>query len=123
MDALHPRLLPTDFPAAYAFYSELLPKTAVLSAGGPQGPYASWDVNGEGILSMLDRSAAAHIAGTGDGLMFVCRVDDVDAAADTAVQNGATLVAPPTNRPEWGPTLRTAHVRDPEGTLIELQSY
>lgn len=22
-----------------------------------------------------------------------------------------------------GPSLRTAHVRDPEGTLIELQSY
>ncbi|MGP3973568.1 hypothetical protein ACTWQF_05905 [Streptomyces sp. 8N114] len=26
-------------------------------------------------------------------------------------------------RPEWGPTLRTAHVRDPEGNVLEFQSY
>jgi len=32
-------------------------------------------------------------------------------------------VVAPADRPEWGPNLRTAHLRDPLGTLIELQSY
>ena len=27
------------------------------------------------------------------------------------------------DRPAWGPTLRTAHLRTPDGTLVELQSY
>jgi hypothetical protein len=28
---------------------------ASLAKGGPDGPYAHWDVGSEGVLSMLDR--------------------------------------------------------------------
>ncbi|WP_243088169.1 hypothetical protein [Streptomyces sp. 891-h] len=37
--------------------------------------------------------------------------------------NGAEDAAARVERPEWGPTMRTAHVRDPEGHLLEFQSY
>jgi catechol 2,3-dioxygenase-like lactoylglutathione lyase family enzyme len=134
MDALHPRLLVTDFPEAFAFYEAELPKLAGahLAAGGATGPYASWDVGGEGLLSLFDRkgferaglaSAAAAAAGAADGVMLVCRVSDVDEGARLCLEHGAVLVAPAVDRPEWGPGLRTAHLRDPGGVLIELQSY
>ncbi len=55
--------------------------------------------------------------------MFVCRVTDVDAGLALCLRHGGTLVSDATDRPEWGPGLRTAHLRDPEGHLIELQSY
>ncbi|SNS54169.1 hypothetical protein [Actinomadura mexicana] len=36
---------------------------------------------------------------------------------------GAVQVAGPRDRPEWGPGLRIAHLRDPGGNLLEVQSY
>ncbi len=58
-----------------------------------------------------------------DSMMLVFKVDDVEAAAKTFEEFGATLVVPAQDRPQWGPGLRTAHLRDPEGRLLELQSY
>lgn len=135
MDALHSRLLVTRFPEMFGFYQAVLPEMlgAKLMKGSPEGPYANWDVEDQAILVLFDRAVMARLAGTSDlpvqaapaqdHTMFVCRVDDVDAGAELCVRNGATLVVGPTDRPEWGPTLRTAHLRDPEGNLIELQSY
>jgi len=129
MDALHPRLLVADFPAIYGFYSAVLPELAgaQLAAGGSDGPYASWDVDGEGLLSLLDARAMAAVTGAdpmpGDAVMVVCRVANVDDGARLCLAHGATLVTPPADRPDWGPNLRTAHLRDPGGVLIELQSY
>jgi catechol 2,3-dioxygenase-like lactoylglutathione lyase family enzyme len=127
MDALHPRLLVEDFPRAYAFYQAVLPELvgADLAAGGPAGPYASWDVDGQGLLSLFDRQGMAEIIGDAaqhEGrVVFVCRVDDVDKGAQLCLAHGATLIAEPTDRPAWG--VRTAHVRDPEGVVMELQAY
>lgn len=73
---------------------------------------------------------AAAVGSTGppgpsgqDAAMLVFRVDDVGAAAKTLGRLGATQVAAARDRPEWGPELRTAHLRDPAGNLLELQSY
>ncbi|GAA3337373.1 hypothetical protein GCM10020358_13400 [Amorphoplanes nipponensis] len=129
MDALHPRLLVHDFRTVHTFFSALLPELvgAHQAAGGPDGPYASWDVGGEGLLSMFDAGAMSAATGTeaspGGTVMLVCRVPDVDAGTELCLTLGATLVAPPTDRPDWGPHLRVSHVRAPEGVLIELQSY
>ncbi|MEY9859598.1 putative enzyme related to lactoylglutathione lyase [Catenulispora sp. GAS73] len=135
MDALHPRLLVAGFAEMFDFYQAVLPELlgAKLMRGGPQGPYANWDVEDQGVLVLFDRGTMAALTGTAhlpataaptqDHTMFVCRVDDVDAGAELCVRHGATLVVAPTDRPDWGPTLRTAHLRDPEGNLIELQSY
>ncbi|WP_405160240.1 hypothetical protein OG203_27885 [Nocardia sp. NBC_01499] len=135
MDALHPRLLVTRFAECFTFYAAVLPDLigANLIKGTPAGPYANWDVDNQAVLVLFDRAAMAEVAGTTalppqpapsqDAVMFVCRVKDVDAALNLCVQHGATTVTAPTNREQWGPNLRTAHLRDPDGTLIELQSY
>ncbi|MCP2324023.1 putative enzyme related to lactoylglutathione lyase [Hamadaea flava] len=131
MDALHPRLLVADFATAYAFYAAVLPELAGadLAAGGPAGPYASWDVDGQGLLSMFDAKLMAAAVGVEtsadpqNSVMLVCRVADVDAGTRTCMEHGASMVAPPTDRPQWGSNLRTAHLRAPGGVLIELQSY
>ncbi|WP_280441780.1 VOC family protein [Nocardia brasiliensis] len=133
MDALHPRLLVGRFAECFDFYSAVLPELlgAELLKGTAAGPYANWDVDGQGVLVLFDRAAMAEVVGTAarpvqpaqDTVMFVCRVPEVAAGFDLCVRHGATVVTGVTERPHWGPNLRTAHVRDPEGTLIELQSY
>ncbi|MFJ9770403.1 VOC family protein [Kitasatospora sp. NPDC101157] len=136
MDALYPRLLVTRFAECFDFYRAVLPPLtgADLVKGAPEGPYANWDVDEQAVLVLYDRAAMAAALGT-DGLpghptaptqdaaMLVFRVDDVDKALALCLQHGGALVAPATDRPEWAPTLRSAHLRDPEGHLIELQSY
>ncbi|MGV9305500.1 VOC family protein [Nonomuraea sp. NPDC003727] len=135
MDALHPRLLVDDFATAFRFYDAVLPELvgARRVRGTAAGPYANWDVGEEGVLVLFDRASLAEVAGTAhlpsksapaqDAVMFVCRVDDVDEGLALCLTHGAAQVVPPTDRPAWGPNLRTAHLRDPAGTLIELQSY
>ncbi|RKN47166.1 VOC family protein [Streptomyces hoynatensis] len=129
MDALHPRLLVDRFPETFRFYDAVLPALlgAARARGDAAGPYASWDVGGEGVLALFDRAAAPpELAGAqaaAPGTMLVSRVEDVDAAFALCTAHGAAPVAGPTARPAWGPTMRTAHVRAPEGTLWELQAY
>ncbi|SET76858.1 VOC family protein [Nonomuraea wenchangensis] len=85
------------------------------------------------MLTLFDREAMARVAGTAhlpghgsaaqDVVMFVSRVADVDAGYRFCLRQGGLGVAPPVDRPEWGAGLRTAHLRDPEGNLLELQAY
>ncbi|AUG81455.1 glyoxalase [Kitasatospora sp. MMS16-BH015] len=128
MDALHPRLLVGDFGASFRFYAAVLPELvgAELARGSAEGPYASWDVGGEGVLALFDRAGmggAGDSGGGGGGVMLVSRVADVDAGYGLCLRHGAVGVAEPADRPEWGPGLRVAHLRDPEGNLWELQAY
>ncbi|MGF1432509.1 VOC family protein [Kitasatospora sp. LaBMicrA B282] len=135
MDALMPRLLVARFAECFRFYDAVLPELmgAVRQKGDADGWYANWDLGDEAVLSLLDRAAMAAVTGTAaeppsgptvpDALMLTCRVEDVDARLAFCLAHGGTLVVPATDRPEWGPTMRTAHLRDPDGNLIELQSY
>lgn len=134
MDALYPRLLVDRFTECFAFYDAVLPALAgaALARGSAAGPYASWDVGDDGVLALLDRSTMAAVAGTAeppvgavaqDKAVIVSRVADVDAANALCLRHGGRSVAAPADRPEWGPTLRNALVRDPDGNLVELQSY
>jgi predicted enzyme related to lactoylglutathione lyase len=132
MDVLHPRLLVSGFAECFRFYDAVLPELlgAVLMRGGPEGPYAHWDVGSEGVLSLLARDAMAQVLGTGqppgevaapDGVMLVSRVPDADQAYDVCLKHGGRPASAPEDRPGWG--LRAAYVRDPEGNLLELQAY
>ncbi|MFI8916288.1 VOC family protein [Streptomyces sp. NPDC053513] len=135
MHAPYPRLLVTRFADCFRFYAAVLPPLAGadLDKGGPDGPYANWEADGRGVLVLFDRAAMASVLGTGDlparpepaqdAAMLVLRVDDVHGALALCLASGGTPVLGATDRPEWGPGLRTAHLRDPEGRLIELQSY
>jgi predicted enzyme related to lactoylglutathione lyase len=50
--------------------------------------------------------------------VVVLSVDDVDAFYAHVLEQGASSVAAPTDRPEW--MARTAQITDPEGHLIEI---
>ncbi|TDU89116.1 putative enzyme related to lactoylglutathione lyase [Kribbella voronezhensis] len=134
MDALYPRLLVRDFPAAVDFYRGVLAElfdvqpVKVIS----QAAYANWDIDGQAGLVLYGRSVMADTIGTTglpataesqDAAMLVFKVDSVDEAVTVLEKYGATVLAPAQDRPQWGPTLRTAHLRAPDGTLVELQSY
>lgn len=137
MDALHPRLLVDDFPGVFRFYRALLGEVtgATLARGGENGPYASWDLDGQTLLALYGRAAmAADLGapvsggrGSRDATVLVLRVPAAEGALEAAVEScvryGGALVTAVRERPEWGPTLRAAHLRDPDGNLVELQSY
>lgn len=134
MDALYPRLLVEDFDTAARFWTAALRDLLGIEPVKviPQAGYANWDLGGEAALTLFSRTALARAIGTEalpahapaqDAAMLVLRVDDVEAAAGTLAAYGASVVTGPRDRPEWGPGLRTAHLRTPDGSLVELQSY
>lgn len=130
MDALYPRVLTSRFAESFRFYDGLLTGVAKahLVKGTEDGPYANWDRETEAVLALLDRSMLERVTGiglggSGDATMLVLTVEDVEEAAAVAQAHGGRMVVPPGDRPEWGPTCRTAHLRDPDGNLVELQSY
>ncbi len=134
MDALYPRLLVRDFDASVRFWTAALRDLLGIEPVKviPEARYANWDLDGQAVLVLYGRDNIARAVGTEalpesaaaqDTGMLVMRVADTDDAAARLAACGATVVAPPQDRPEWGPGLRSAHLRDPEGNLIELQSY
>jgi predicted enzyme related to lactoylglutathione lyase len=136
MDVLYPRLLVRDFPAAVDFYRSVLQELYDVQPVKviPEAQYANWDLDGQTGLVLFGRAMIAQAIGTSalpaeaeataqDASMLVLKVDSVDAAVEVAQKFGATVLAPAQDRPQWGPNLRTAHLRAPDGTLLELQSY
>ncbi|WP_112247988.1 VOC family protein [Kribbella monticola] len=134
MDVLYPRLLVRDFPAAVEFYRGVLAELFDVQPVKviPEAAYANWDIEGQAGLVLYGRSMIADTIGTTelpataesqDSAMLVFKVDSVDEAVTVLEKYGATVLAPAQDRPQWGPTLRTAHFRAPDGTLLELQSY
>jgi predicted enzyme related to lactoylglutathione lyase len=134
MDALYPRLLVEDFDTAARFWTAALRDLLGIEPVKviPEAGYANWDLGGEAALTLFSRSALARTIGTDalpsrapvqDSAMLVLRVDDVEAAAGKLAAHGAAVLTEPQDRPDWGPNLRTAHLRTPDGSLVELQSY
>jgi catechol 2,3-dioxygenase-like lactoylglutathione lyase family enzyme len=134
MDALYPRLLVEDFESAARFWTAALRDLLSIDPVKvlPEAGYANWDLNGEAVLVLYARRNIAMTIGTHglppraeaqDGAMLVFRVAEVDAAAHLLAGHGAEILVEPQDRPDWGPGLRTAHLRTPDGTLVELQSY
>lgn len=133
MDVLYPRLLVDDFDACARFYTAALDELLGIRPVKmlPAAQYANWDREDECVLVLMGRARMAETVGAAnlpapsgqDAAMLVFRVDDVDKAAAALAALGGRVVAAAADRPEWGPGLRTAHLRDPGGNLLELQSY
>jgi predicted enzyme related to lactoylglutathione lyase len=60
------------------------------------------------------------VARARDGFCLVFGVGDVNATWAAMTAAGGTGVAGPTDRPDWG--IRTAHLRDPDGNLVEINA-
>lgn len=136
MAALEPpytRLLVERYESTFRFYAAVLPKLTgcALARGNEASGYASWDdCEGRTAFALFSRDAMAGAVGgenaPSGGGSIVIHVDGtraLDAAVELCVGEGATVVAPAQDRPQWGPTLRTAHLHDPDGNLVELQTY
>ncbi|MFJ7194031.1 MULTISPECIES: VOC family protein [unclassified Streptomyces] len=130
MFALHPRVLAGDYPAVFAFYAAVLPELTgyVLARGDAASGYASWDApEGATAFAVIRREAFAGevpSAPAAGGATLVVPVADaaaVDAAVALCRRHGGVLVAPARELSGWG--LRAAHLRDPDGNLLEIQTY
>ncbi|MFF4543092.1 VOC family protein [Streptomyces sp. NPDC001406] len=125
MELAQVRLLVTDFAACYRFYAEVLGLKPQSGATG--GPYEKFSPHsGSAGIALQDRSMMASVLGelgetaTGHRSMVVLRVDDLDAYCADITSRGAVLIhgpAPMTDR------MRVAHLKDPEGNLVELQEW
>lgn len=119
------RLVVSDFSACFRFYRDVM--GFELVGGSEAWEYVEFKVGPESLLAIFPRKELQQALGTAalpnaDGKVekaaLVFSVDDLDTSLTTLKRRGAQFVTEPTDRPEWG--IRTAHLRDPEGTLIEL---
>jgi lactoylglutathione lyase len=120
------RLLVDDYGACFRFYRDVLGFRP--SFGDETSGYADFDT-GEVSIALFDRREMAEGIGRSDGgadrpqgdrLALIFAVEDVDREAAALQERGAALEAPPTDHADWG--IRTAHFRDPDGNLIEINA-
>jgi lactoylglutathione lyase len=119
------RLLVSDFPACYRFYAGVLGLKP--QSGAEEGPYEKFSpAVGSAGIALQDRAMMAALIGelagpaTGHRSLVVLRVDDLDAYCEKITGRGAVLAhgpAPMTDR------MRVAHLKDPEGNVVELQEW
>src|SRR5581483_8885486 len=90
------------------------------------GPYAEFELGGDKYLGLFDRTLMLEALGVAtdsrrssdDHALLCIAVGDVDAEARRLQDLGVELAAPPTDHEPW--EMRTVHVRDPEGNVVEF---
>ena len=127
MQFSHTRLMVADMAASIHFYHDLL--------GLPIHTRTEGDIYVEfapspATLSLYRKDFMTGIVGTAelpttaqaqDAVLIWFGVDNVDEVYETLRAKGVNFVVPPTDRAAWA--LRTAHLRDPDGNLIEIGHY
>ena len=119
------RLLVGDIRAAIRFWRDVMGFR--MTFGDEAMGYAYFETDSAGVELMTREGFAAALGeaasprkAEGHPAVLVFRVDDVDAAYANFVERGAKAVAGPQNRPAW--QVRSAHVSDPDGYLVEIYS-
>jgi catechol 2,3-dioxygenase-like lactoylglutathione lyase family enzyme len=119
------RLLVSDFAGCYRFYRDTLGLEPTW--GEENDTYASFSTGTDVALALFDKAEMAVAVNTSslpvtaqsqDAVAFIFEVADVDVAFQQLSEMGARFVTEPLDHPDWG--IRTAHLRDPDGNLIEL---
>lgn len=120
----HIRLMVKDVAVSTRFYRDVL-------GWQPRFPsedtvYQEFDT-GAITFSLYQQDLMSDVAGTlgkparpdaQDGVLLSIHVEDVNGAVADLQAKGVQIVVPATDRPVWA--LRTAHFRDPDGNLIEI---
>ncbi|MER5855337.1 VOC family protein [Streptomyces sp. NPDC059688] len=125
MELAQVRLLVTDFAACYRFYADVLGLKP--QSGATEGPYEKFSAHaGSAGIALQDRVMMAEVLDelngtvTGHRSLVVLRVDDLDAYCAEITSRGATLIHGPALMTD---RMRVAHLKDPEGNLVELQEW
>lgn len=118
------RLLVTHFKECFRFYRDVMGFKA--NFGTEDDTYADFEI-GQVNISLFDKAEMSATLGTTskpveaemqDTICLTFSVDHVDEFCEHLKQCGITLLTEPTDHPDWG--IRTAHFRDPDGHLIEI---
>lgn len=118
------RILVKDMAASVRFYRDML--GFALQMGSESDVYSEF-VNEGHVLSLflkplmdetLGAAAMPSSSSQSDVILLALAVENVDAAYAELTAKGVSFIVPPTDHPEWG--LRTAHFRDPDGLLLEI---
>jgi lactoylglutathione lyase len=118
------RLVVTEFATAFDYYRDVIGLTPQDPAAGA-GPYAAFKPEWGSTLALHDRAdLAGRLGGVlrpagGDGALVAFRVPDLAEWLAAATERGARPLTDPV---EFG-RLRTGYLRDPEGTLLEIQQW
>jgi len=120
-------LMVSRFDDCFRFYRDTLGLRVKWGELGSD--YASFHLDGESFLSIFRRDLMArdvhteHLpsdAAAQDRSAVILQVDDVDAVCRCVGERGAQFINLPTDYPDYG--IRAAHLRDPDGNLIEINS-
>ena len=127
MELTHVRLLVRDFDACFRFYRDVMGFRVLWGEEG--SGYANFEVGAGARLALFGRHEMAETVGT-DGLpeevacqdraMLIFGTEDLDRAVAGLRARKAEIVVDAADYPGWG--IRAAYLRDPDGTLIELNS-
>jgi catechol 2,3-dioxygenase-like lactoylglutathione lyase family enzyme len=121
----HIRLLVTEFDACVRFYRDILGLEAIWGEEG--SGYASFRAGDGSLLALFGREAMAAAidnheapvrAAGQDRAMLIFEAADLAGTFAALKAKRVTFLSEIEDQPEWG--IRTAFLRDPEGTLIEL---
>jgi lactoylglutathione lyase len=124
MKLTHLRLLVNDIDACRAFYKDKLGFIETLAI--VEGIYYEFDAGGC-ILALYKRELMESVAGVAlaadkpvDKVALTFEVTDVDASFRELSGKGVIFTTEPHDQEAW--VLRVAHLRDPEGNLIEINA-
>jgi catechol 2,3-dioxygenase-like lactoylglutathione lyase family enzyme len=126
--SFHVRLIVADFEGSFRFYRDLLGLKVTWGeqADGTAAAYASFEVP-QGTLSINDQAIFGPVVGleqrkpgeAAEGrAALIFEVESVDEAVERFRARGASLLTEPTDYAGWG--IRAAHLRDPDGNIIEI---
>lgn len=127
MKLTHIRLLVVDMDACFRFYRDVMGFEVLWGREG--GGYAVFETGGGISLAIFPRQEMAESVGTAeapvevecqDRALLIFGVEDLEATVAGLRARGAEFVRGVEDHADWG--IRTAHLRDPAGTLIELNS-
>ena len=124
MKFTHIRLLVKNYQSCFNFYRDVFGYNAIW--GDENSGYADFETE-SAIIALFGRDAMADAVGKSglpsdvtsqDTASLIFEVPNVDRASQELKTKGVVFETEPMDRPEWG--IRTAHFRDPDGNLIEI---
>lgn len=126
--SFHVRLIVADFDGCFRFYRDVLGLKVTWGeeADGTASGYASFAVP-QGTFSINDQAIFAPVIGleqrkpgedTKAQAALIFEVESVDEAVERLRALGGGLLTEPTNYAGWG--IRAAHLRDPDGNVVEI---